>query len=143
LFHSDAIEGITMDSTTILMFLGVFLGLGLVIYETVVLRNRLRRADEERKRLMERLEALEHENRDLRTFIEELSKAIEHRYRETSARESLGKERREIQDSSLRRKLLELKILKMYEEGVPVSQIAKAVGLSRVTVYRIPKKYRR
>ena len=143
MFHSDAIEGITMDSTTILMLLGMFLLAGYVTYETVIQRNRLEKADEERRELLKRIEALERENRDLKTFNEELSKAIEHRYRETSARESLGKERREIQDSSLRRKLLELKILKMYEEGVPVSQIAKAVGLSRVTVYRIPKKYRR
>lgn len=131
-----------MDSTTILMFLGVFLGLGLVTYETVILRNRLRRADEERRELMQRIEALERENQDLRAFIEELSKAIESRYRETSASEESDYERREVQNHSLKRKLLELKILKMYQDGVPVSQIAKAVGLSRVTVYRILKKYR-
>jgi len=131
-----------MDSTTILMFLGLFLGLCLVTYETVALRNRLRRAEEERKKLMERIEALERENRELRTFIEELSKAIEHRYREVSASEESSYERREVQNHSLKRKLLELKILKMYRDGVPVSQIAKAVGLSRVTVYRILKKYR-
>jgi transposase len=30
----------------------------------------------------------------------------------------------------------------MYREGIPVSQIARNIGLSRVTVYTILRKYR-
>ena len=45
--------------------------------------------------MLKRIEALERENRGLRNFIEELSKAVGHRYRETSARKTLGKEYRD------------------------------------------------
>jgi len=44
--------------------------------------------------------------------------------------------------SDLRRRALELKIVNMYRSGIPVKQIAREVGLSRATIYRILRKYR-
>jgi len=49
---------------------------------------------------------------------------------------------KEISDNSLKRRLLELRILNMYQNGKSVSEIARGVGLSRVSVYKILKKYR-
>jgi len=123
-----------MDIVEIMVIVAMFLVAVYETYETLKLRNRVNRLEIENRELSKRLE-------DLRTFTEELSKSIG---REISIQvsETSSDSAREVSDNSLKRKLLELKILSMYSKGRSVSEIAREVGLSRVTVYRILKKYR-
>jgi len=123
-----------MDIVEIMIIAAMFL---LAIYETYeifILRNRVNRLEIENKELSKRLE-------DLRIFAEEISKSIGREISIQVSETNNDSSNREIYDSSLKRKLLELKILNMYREGRSVSEIAREVGLSRVSIYRILKKY--
>jgi len=123
-----------MDIVEVMIIAAMFLVAIYETYEIFILRNRVNRLENENRELSKRLE-------DLRTFTEELSKSIG---KEISIQisETNNDSTREISDNSLKRKLLELKIVSMYREGRSVSEIAKATGYSRVSIYRILKKYR-
>jgi len=124
-----------MDIIEIMVITAMFLLLGYETYEIFILRNRVNRLENENRELSKKLE-------DLRTFTEELSRSIGKEISIQISETSNDSSNREISDNSLKRKLLELKIVSMYREGRSVSEIAREVGLSRVSVYRILKKYR-
>jgi len=122
-----------MDIVEIMIITAMFLVAVYETYETLKLRNRVLKLENENRELSKKLE-------DLRIFAEEISKSIGKEI--SSDMDSSRGPGKEISDNSLKRKLLELKILNMYQSGKSVSEIAREVGLSRVTVYRILKKYR-
>jgi len=101
-------------------------------YETV----KLKRAVE---RLGSTVEALRAENRDLRALVEELSKATG---LSTSPKPATEFRSESVEDPELRRRVLELRVVNLYRQGVSVKEIVRQTGLSRATVYRILKKYR-
>jgi len=123
-----------MDIVEIMIITAMFLVAVYETYEIFILRNRVVKLENENRELSKKLE-------DLRTFTEELSRSIG---KEISIQvsETSNDSTREISDNSLKRKLLELKIVSMYREGKSISEIAKATGYSRVSIYRILKKYR-
>jgi len=125
-----------MDIVEVMIITAMFLVAVYETYETLKLRNRVVKLENENRELSKKLE-------DLRTFTEEISKSIGRELSEPRDRDlDSSSNNREVSDSNLKRKLLELKILSMYSEGRSVSEIAREVGLSRVTVYRILKKHR-
>jgi len=124
-----------MDIVEIMIITAMFLLLGYETYETLKLRNRVNRLEIENKELSKKLE-------DLRIFAEEISKSMGREISIQVSETNNDSSNREIYDNSLKRKLLELKIVSMYREGKSVSEIAKATGYSRVSIYRILKKYR-
>jgi len=124
-----------MDIVEIMIIAAMFLVAIYETYETLKLRNRVNRLEIENKELSKRLE-------DLRTFAEEISKSIGREISIHVSETNNDSSNREIYDNSLKRKLLELKIVSMYRDGKSVSEIAREVGLSRVSIYRILKKYR-
>jgi len=124
-----------MDIVEVMIITAMFLVAVYETYEIFILRNRVNRLENENKELSKKLE-------DLRTFTEELSRSIGKEISIQVSETSNDSSNREISDNSLKRKLLELKIVSMYREGRSVSEIAREVGLSRVSIYRILKKYR-
>jgi len=124
-----------MDIVEVIVILTMFLVLGYETYETLKLRNRVNKLEIENRELNKKLE-------DLRIFAEEISKSIGKEISIQVSDASNDSSNREISDNSLKRKLLELKIVSMYREGKSISEIAKATGYSRVSIYRILKKYR-
>jgi len=112
------------------------------------LGNTLEASRAENAKLLERVRVLESENQalkkrleDLRVLVEELSKVAG---LSTGPEPVAGfsSERVEIEDPELRRRALELKVVNLYRQGVPVKEIVRQTGLSRATVYRILRKYR-
>jgi len=105
------------------------------------------------KRALEKLgntvEALRAENEGLRkrlegmkAIIEELSKSAGLTLSNPEAVATGNSETADIEDHELRRRVLELRVVNLYRQGVPVKEIVKQTGLSRATVYRILRKYR-
>jgi len=110
------------------------------------LGNTLEASRAENAKLLERIRALESENQalkkrleDLRVLVEELSKSAG---LSISPEPVAGFNTEGVEDPELRRRVLELRVVNLYRQGVPVKEIVKATGLSRATVYRILKKYR-
>jgi len=148
-----------LDLTWYFVILVLSLVLILETLETVRLKrslralgNTLEASRAENAKLLERVARLESENQalkrrleGLRAMVEEISKSLgfsaapnlESVVATGSSSESAG-----IEDSELRRRVLELKVVNLYKQGVPVKEIVKQTGLSRATVYRILKKYR-
>jgi len=115
------------------------------------LGNTLEASRAENTKLLERIRALESENQalrkrleDLRALVEEVSKSLglAPSNPEPVATTGFSAESAGIEDPELRRRVLELRVVNLYKQGVPVKEIVKATGLSRATVYRILKKYR-
>jgi len=121
-----------LDPTWYFVISLLFLGLAYETYETVRLRRAL-------KTLSNTVEALRAENRDLRVLVEELSKAAG---LSTSTEPAAGSRSVSVEDPELRRRVLELRVVNLYRQGVPVKEIVRQTGLSRTTVYRILRKYR-
>jgi len=121
------------------VILALSLGLAYETYETF----RLRRAVE---KLGNTVEALRTENEDLRKRLEGMRLLVEELSKSAGLSHSpetvAGFSSESVEDPELRRRVLELKVVNLYKQGVSVKEIVKQTGLSRATVYRILKKYR-
>jgi len=116
------------------------------------LGNTLEASRAENTQLFERIRALESENQalrkrleDLRALVEEVSKSLGLALSnpEPVATTGFSAESADtVEDPELRRRALELRVVNLYRQGVPVKEIVRQTGLSRATVYRILKKYR-
>jgi len=113
------------------------------------LGNTLEASRVENAKFLERVVKLESENqvlrkrlKGLRTLVEEVSKASEISTTPESAPSTSSEKAESTEDSELRRKLLEIRVLNLYRQGVNVKEIAREIRLLRATVYRILKKYR-
>jgi len=117
----------------------------------VRLSNTLEASRAESAKLLERIRNLESENQalrrrlgDLRTLVEEVYKSLglTPSSPEPVATTESSSEATNVEDPELKRRVLELKVVNLYRQGMSVKEIAKQTGLSRATIYRILKKYR-
>jgi len=114
------------------------------------LGNTLEASRNEGLKLLERVRNLESENQalrkrleDLRALVEEVSKSVGLSPSSSEPVTTAGSEISEsVEDPELRRRVLELRVLNLYRQGVSVKEIVRQTGLSKATVYRILKKYR-
>jgi len=123
-----------LDPIWYFVILALSLGLAYETYETIRLKRSL-------KVLSNTVEALRSENRDLRALVEELSKSVGLSISPEPVA-ATGSSSKSVEDPELRRRVLELRVVNLYRQGVPVKEIVKQTGLSRATIYRILKKYR-
>ncbi|RDD52803.1 MAG: helix-turn-helix domain-containing protein [Candidatus Korarchaeota archaeon NZ13-K] len=96
------------------------------------LKRALRAVESENQVLRKRLE-------DLRALVEEVSKSVGVSISPEPV-SATGSE--SVEDPELKRRILEIRVLNLYRQGVSVKDIVRQTGLSRSTVYRILKKYR-
>jgi len=141
----------------ILYFVISLLSLVLILetLETVKLKrslralgNTLEASRAENLKLLERIRSLESENQSLRKRLEDLRAVVEELSKSAGLSTSpepvsdTGSENADIEDPELRRRALELRVVNLYRQGLPVKEIVKQTGLSRATVYRILRKHR-
>jgi len=147
-----------LDLIAIAFVSGLLMVVLLETLEIVRLKKRIARLETETNK---RLSSLERGSEALRSEVQRirdslldrvvsientLSEILKHLERATPSKpvwvsksDSIGSEQR---GNDLKRRALELKIVNMYRSGIPVKQIAREVGLSRATIYRILRKYR-
>jgi len=139
------------------VILALSLGLAYETYETFRLKrvveklsNTLGASRAENAELLERIRNLESENQllrkrleDLRALVEEVSKSAGLSPSSSEPAANTGSEKAgSVEDPELRRRLLEIRVLNLYRQGVSVKEIVRQTGLSRATVYRILRKHR-
>ena len=145
-----------MDLIAIVFVSALFIVVLLETREIVRLRKRIARLETETNKRLTELErdseALHNELQKIKdslldrvarieSALSEIVKHFEHATPKREAKHS-GASATHSSSDDLRRRALELKIVNMYRSGIPVREIAREVGLSRATIYRILRKYR-
>jgi len=129
----------SLDLTWYFVISALPLVLAYEIYETVKLGRAVERLGSTVENLRAENEGLRKRLEGMRAIIEELSKSAG---LPMSPEPVTGFSSESVEDPELRRRVLELRVVNLYRQGMSVKEIVKATGLSRSTVYRILKKYR-